>query len=188
MGEILSLVSGYHAPSASVLLALAPLRWLFCFGAITQTKPIRLYTITVRAEIKSPTQRRQEKPRKTHWVTILAFEVVFFAGFLYPFAPLRWILTAFVWVVNTFCFQILTPCLKESSGYRPEKKAVPSFREAHLSKHASRNPSKRAYDQSIMRPMRLQRGMNFSLFQDQYLMNARPLITERSTKPQKRLS
>ena len=40
----------------------------------------------------------------------------------------------------------------------------------------------------IGRPMRPQRGMNVSLFQDQYLIKATPLIAERSTKRQKRLS
>jgi hypothetical protein len=40
---------------------------------MTQTKGIRLYTKTVKAEIKRATQRRQEKPRKTLRVTILVF-------------------------------------------------------------------------------------------------------------------
>ena len=42
--------------------------------------------------------------------------------------------------------------------------------------------------QLIVRPIRPQRGMNFSLSQDQYLMNASPLIAERSTNFQNRLS
>jgi hypothetical protein len=43
--------------------------------------------LEAKAEIKRATQRRQEKPGKTQKVTVLAFEVVFFAGFFYPFAP-----------------------------------------------------------------------------------------------------
>jgi hypothetical protein len=58
-------------------------------GPIPQTKGIGLYTKTVKAEIERPTQRRQEKPGKTQKVTVSLFEVVYFAGFLYPFAPLR---------------------------------------------------------------------------------------------------
>ena len=76
-------------------------------------KGIRLYTKTVRAEIKRSTQRRQEKPGKTQRALFSLFEVVFFADFLYPFAPSPKAPTS--GTLNTFNL-----CL----GYKPDREGA----------------------------------------------------------------